>query len=96
MNQITVRNVYMICFRFLSVSPGMTTLITEFKSGCGCFGCGVGKAEQLTTHHPASHARQAVRPHVTTLDPEAVFGTQADVFYGKCVCSLGFSNSPFQ
>lgn len=65
----------------------MTTLIAEFKSGCGCFGSGVGKAEQLTTHHPASHSRQAVRPHVTTLDPEAVFGHKQMCFMGS-VCVL--------
>lgn len=32
-------------------------------------------------HHPAAHARQAVRPHITTLGPGAVFSILADVVF---------------
>lgn len=40
-----------------------------------------GRSGLTTPHHLGDHARQAVRSHITTLGPGAVFGTQADVFY---------------
>lgn len=53
-----------------------------------------------TPHNLRAHARQAVRPHIKTLGPGAVFGTQADVFYetppmGQATINLLFMPDSF-